>query len=242
VGRFWSRPWARRVAVGTLIVAVIAGGFYLLLWLRAESQPSGQEPRQQLLADRLLSLHDIGDSWVAIDPEDRPATTEEATGLCGHPLAGFSPRAEAAAAFLVVNTVVVHALAVYPTAQDAKDAMDALLGAVDACGMWTGTRYMDRELELTLRRLLFPARGDQSLAYRIVLNYGGDSVTVVWRTLVWRRGDTLSLIQVEEGSTFRSLLGEYVEKADEKLLGTRPPPAVTPGPASTVAHASPASV
>jgi hypothetical protein len=234
------RPGVHRVAVGTLIVAAIAGGLFLLLWFRAESQPTGQELRQQLLEGRLLEPQDIGESWVITDPPSRPATTEEATGLCGHPLAGFSPRAEAAAAFLVVSAPVMHALAVYPTAQDAKDAMDALLGAVDACGKWTGMRDMDRNLPLTLRPLLFPARGDQSLAYRIVWSYGGDPVAVVWSTLVWRRGDTLSVVQVGVPfEAYDTLLGELVEKADEKLLGTRPPPAATPGPASTVARASP---
>jgi hypothetical protein len=213
---------------------------FLLLWFRAESQPTGQELRQQLLEGRLLEPQDIGESWVSTDPPSRPATTEEAIGLCGHPLAGFSPRAEAAAAFLVVSAPVVHALALYPTAQDAKGAMDALLEVVDSCGVWTGTRHMNGELQLTLRRLLFPARGDQSLAYRIVWSSAEDPVAVVWSTLVWRRGNTLSVVQVEVPfAAYGTLLGELVEKADEKLLGTRPPPAATPGPASTVARASP---
>lgn len=204
-----------------LALVVLGGAAYGVLWLRGRVEERNRERLgQRLLAPYLLTLEDVPSGWVTAPALRNEATSAAATSLCTRPLGGIAPKAEAAAAFheSQLGPSIVQVLAQYE-AGGAERAMGAIGQGVDSCGTWTET-VQGTEVEAAAGRFQFPDVGDQAIAYRIEVQGGGEFLfaTVVVDTVVWRRGEIISIVQLSDlGRPDPETLRTLVRKADARL-------------------------
>lgn len=163
----------------------------------------------------LLTLDDMPSGWTRAQDTE---TSNEASAICDQePMEDFTPVDEASADFTGgdLGPMLFHSVAVYEDDQ-AEQALDTFLDTMDSCDEWTeegenGTTTFKAE------PLSFSSYGDQTVAVRIQAD--SEAVGVTMDMVVWRHGDTLSVLGMGEVMTSPDgeTTEELVEIADERL-------------------------
>lgn len=163
----------------------------------------------------LLTLNDMPSGWTQAQDAE---TSNEASAICDQePMEDFDPLDEASADFTGgdLGPILFHSVAVYEDDQ-AEQAIDTFLNTMDSCDEWTeegenGTTTFEA------KPLSFSSYGDQTAAVRIQAD--SEAVGVTMDMVVWRHGDTLSVLGIGEvmGSPDGDTTEELVEIADERL-------------------------